>query len=168
MHASTYQIRRAKHGDEQAIHEVHMYSIMNVCIKEHGKEEVTGWGQRPFDEKKWSNAIDKHCVWVVEETNTTAIKGMACLIIKNEEKRCAELAALYFHPEIMGMGLGRKIMGIMTKICKENAINTIKMDSSLTALGFYKKMGFKETGPLVKEEIGGSMVSGIPMQLKIL
>ncbi len=163
MHATNYQIRKAKRGDEQAIHDVHMYSIMNVCIHEHGKEEVAGWGQRPFDQQKWANAIDKHCVWVVEDQVMDAIKGMACLIL-NKEESYANLAALYFHPDIIGMGFGREMMEIMTKVCKESLINTIKMDSSLTALGFYKKMGFKEMGPLVKEEIGGSMVSGIPMQ----
>lgn len=167
MNTSAYHIRRAKHGDEQAIHDVHMYSIMNVCIHEHGYEEVVGWGQRPFDQKKWANAIDTHYVWVVEDQVMNTIKGMACLIL-NKKESYADLAALYFHPDIIGMGFGRKMMEMMTKVCRDNFINSIKMDSSLTALGFYKKMGFKETGPLVREEIGGSMVSGIPMQLKIL
>ncbi|MCI5071660.1 GNAT family N-acetyltransferase [bacterium] len=166
MHAANYQIRKAKHGDEQAIHDVHMYSIMNVCIHAHGKEEVAGWGQRPFDYKKWSNAIDKHWVWVVEDQITRDIKGIGCLILNKKEK-CADLAALYFHPDIIGMGFGKKMIAAMLQISKENRINAIKLDSSLTALGFYKKMGFEQTGPRVKEEIGGSMVSGIPMQLKI-
>jgi hypothetical protein len=44
------QIREAKPGDESLIHEAHMRSIREVCIKDHGEEEIHGWGgsSRPF------------------------------------------------------------------------------------------------------------------------
>jgi hypothetical protein len=37
-------IRKAKVGDESGIHEAHMRSIREICVKDHGEEEIKGWG----------------------------------------------------------------------------------------------------------------------------
>ena len=41
-------IRLARPGEEAQIHEAHMRSIREICIKDHGEEEVRGWGNRPL------------------------------------------------------------------------------------------------------------------------
>jgi len=40
------KIRPARSGDEPAIHEAHMRSVREVCVKDHGEEEIRGWGNR--------------------------------------------------------------------------------------------------------------------------
>jgi hypothetical protein len=46
MVQSTPIIRKAVPGEEQEIHKVHMRSIREVCVKDHGEEEIKGWGNR--------------------------------------------------------------------------------------------------------------------------
>lgn len=43
-------IRRAKIEDARAIHEAHMESIREVCVRDHGHEEIKGWGFREFND----------------------------------------------------------------------------------------------------------------------
>ena len=67
-------IRKARPGDEPAIHEAHMRSIREVCIKDHGKDEVKGWGNRTLGDR-WTVAVRDSDVWVIEGGGE--IRGMA-------------------------------------------------------------------------------------------
>jgi hypothetical protein len=56
-------IRLARPGDEAAVHAAHMRSIREVCVKDHGEEEIRGWGFRDLG-NRWVDAILRKEVWV--------------------------------------------------------------------------------------------------------
>ena len=62
-------IRKALPGEEKEIHEAHMRSIREVCVRDHGVEEIKGWGNRPL-ENRWVDAIKTELVWVIEFNKT--------------------------------------------------------------------------------------------------
>jgi len=106
FHMKDAVIRNARPGDESGIHEAHMRSIREVCIKDHGTEEVKGWGYRPLG-NRWVDAIKDEKVWVVEKDG--AIYGHAYLRFSNENgKPRAYIHGLYLAPEIVHQGFGRK------------------------------------------------------------
>jgi hypothetical protein len=74
-------IREARPGDEAGIHEAAMRSIREICVKDHGEEEVRGWGNRPLG-NRWIGAILEGYVWVVEFENT--IHGHGYITITEE------------------------------------------------------------------------------------
>ena len=158
-------IREAKPGDEAAIHEAHMRSIREICIKDHGKDEIRGWGYRQLDDR-WSEPISHGGIWVVEFYNRVNGVGFIRILNKNNETT-AHLHALYLTPEVVGKGMALKLANLMLDMAKSKGAVKITLESSITAREFYKKLGFVDSEPMKKVDIGGYPVTCFPMILKI-
>ncbi|MGZ3775051.1 MAG: GNAT family N-acetyltransferase [Pseudobdellovibrionaceae bacterium] len=159
-------IRRAKLEDAKAIHEAHMLSIQTICSKQHSPEEIRAWGERPFKEDQRIEAIQNQHVWVVELNEK--IEGYGHLrIYEKDGSKLAHIMGLYFTPKAIGMKFGRVLFEMMLNVAKENCATKLSLDSTLTAHGFYKKMGFKEDGGLITVEIAGTPIRCIPMSMKL-
>ncbi len=156
-------IRPARLGEEEAIHNAHMRSIREVCVKDHGKEEIKGWGFRPVGDR-WTESIKSGLVWVVEKEGS--VKGVAGLSI-DKEAHSACIQALYLTPEALGEGLGKELAEIMIAKATEEGAKIIHLDSSITAHSFYQKLGFEDEGPRKKVNIGGHPVTCFPMQKRL-
>lgn len=154
-------IRRAVPGEEEAIHNAHMRSIREVCVKDHGEEEIKGWGYRPLGDR-WIEAIKNDFVLVVEYRNEIYGVGHIKPVEKNDE-RYAYLYALYFTPDVIGLGLAKEMLEIFFENVRSWGIDVIKLDSTITAYSFYKKYGFQDNGEMQKVEIGGYPVTCYPM-----
>lgn len=159
-------IRRAHPEDAKGIHEAHMRSSQQVCSNDHTSEEIRAWRGRPYCEERRLNAIKNHFVWVVEEQE--AIHGFGHFLIeeKNGIKR-GHLMGLYLTPEIKGRGLGYEITQLMLREAEQNKLTSILLESTLTAHGFYKRIGFIDLGPQATVEIAGVDVRCFPMELKL-
>lgn len=138
-----------------------MRSIREVCLKDHGAEEIRGWGYRELG-NRWVDAIQKGYVWVVEQAG--AIRGVGYLKIDGAR---AILHALYLTPEVLGQGLGLRLINLIVEKAKERGAATLVLDSTITAREFYLRCGFTETGPKKREEVGGSLVTCFPMERRI-
>ncbi len=154
-------IRKAILCDREAIHVAHMRSIREICIKDHGSEEIKGWGYRELGDR-WIEGITKNLVWVVELNEV--VQGLAAITFDPKDGH-GHIQALYLTPDVVNMGVGRAFMEAMLDCAKEKGVDLISLDSTLTAYEFYKKFGFKDNGPRTKRPIGGSPVTSIPMQL---
>jgi GNAT superfamily N-acetyltransferase len=157
-------IRSARSGEEAAIHEAHMRSIREVCVKDHGESEIRGWGNRPLG-NRWVDAIKTGYVWVIESSGN--IYGHAYIRIFDENgNKKAHIHGLYLTPEVLGIGLGVKLAHLMLDAAKKNNVSLVTLESTLTAHEFYKKLGFADTGPMNKMEIAGDSVRYYPMDLR--
>jgi GNAT superfamily N-acetyltransferase len=155
------QIRRAKSGDEPAIHEAHMRSIREICVKDHGEKEISGWGHRPLGDR-WTEAINQWCVWVVEWEGS--IYGHACLRLSGPDEAIrARILGLYLTPEVLHQGFGFSLANLMLEEARRAGAKSVTLDSSITAHDFYRRLGFVDAGPVKHEEIGGSFVTAFPM-----
>jgi 8-oxo-dGTP pyrophosphatase MutT (NUDIX family)/GNAT superfamily N-acetyltransferase len=163
--AADIKIRIAVPGDEPAIHSAHMRSIREVCVKDHGQEEIRGWGYRPL-ENRWIEPIKSGIVWVVERLDE--IQGVGYLrIIEKDEQSHAYLHALYLTPDVIGQGLGYQLATMMLDTAKNLCASSIRLDSSITAKNFYKRIGFTEAGDMRQLEIGGYPVTTFPMEMDL-
>lgn len=154
-------IRKAMRGDEASIHEAHMRSIREICVLDHGEEEVKGWGNRPLG-NRWITEIEKGHVWVLEINGVT--EGVGYIHISDSlNGKIGYISHLYLTAAVAGKGYGAKLMNLMLDAAREARVNVITLESSLTALNFYKKYGFKESGPMMKVELGPSLVRAFPM-----
>ncbi len=162
-----FTIRPARPGDEAAIHAAHMRSICEICVKDHGPDEVRGWGNRPLG-NRWVDNIKNWHVWVVESGD--GIFGHACLRLYTDEETGeprAHIHGLYLTPECLGQGFGLKLASLMIGTARNAGMHRITLEASLTGHGFYKRLGFAETGPLSWQEIGGYPVRYYPMALDL-
>lgn len=150
-------IRKAQIGEDEAIHSAHMRSIREVCVHDHGEDEIKGWGYRECG-SRWTHAIQNGLVWVVEHEGQ--IEGVACLKFGDVK---AYVLSLYLTPVVLGQGYGRKLMTLMLDISRERGVTQVELESSLTAHQFYLRTGFIDSGPLRRIMINGYLVSAIPM-----
>jgi GNAT superfamily N-acetyltransferase len=160
-----FVIREARPGDESGMHEAHMRSIREVCVRDHGDEEVKGWGNRPLGER-WQKQVREGGSWVVEFGGQ--IVGVAYIrVAKAEPEVHAHIEAPYLAPEAIGKGIGRTLLEIMLDFARNAGAKELTLESTLTAHGFYKSFGFVDTGPLRLKEVGGSQVRSYAMRLAL-
>lgn len=158
-------IRRAEEKDMEGIHNAHMRSIREICVKDHGEKEISGWGYREFS-NKWGNSIRDHYVWVVELNNE--IHGHAFIrVFEKDSEKHAYIHGLYLTPEVVGIGIGKKLINLMLEAARNEKVKIIKLESTITAHDFYKSSGFKDVGPMEMHNIGGENVSCFPMSLNL-
>ena len=160
-------VRRAKLRDQVGIHDSHMRSIREICVHDHGEEEIKGWGYREVrSHQQWEQTLSntKKYIWVVEHENK--IEGH-CFISLVPEDAKADIHCLYLTPVVYKKGFGAILMEHMLEVAKENNIKKIFLQSTITAHSFYKKYGFEDAGPMQKVEIGGYPVRALPMKLEL-
>lgn len=157
-------IRLAVPGDELGIHTAHMRSIQEVCVKDHGEEEIRGWGFRELG-TRWVDPIQKKDVWVIESAGI--IQGFGYIRIWQEDQNTkAYLHALYLTPEILGKKFGSRLITLMLDRAKARGARVVELDSSISAYKFYKSFGFTDAGSVKKVDIGGYPVTAHPMRLE--
>lgn len=155
-------IRQARPGEELALHAAHMRSINEVCIKDHGPEETRGWGGRQPNDK-WTKAIERGQAWVIEHEGQ--VRGVGYLGMVSAER--ARIFALYLTPEVIGQGLGARLARTLLDQARAAGAKEVLLESSITAHEFYRRLGFVDQGPMITQEIGGSLVRGYPMRLAL-
>ena len=158
-------VRVAVPGEEAAIHDAHMRSIREICVKDHGLEEVRGWGYRPL-ENRWVAQIRTGYVWIVEYKG--AIHGVGNIRMYSEEdKQQSYLNALYLTPDVQGKGVGSVLITLMIETAKDLQASTIFLDSTITGKRFYERNGFVDCGSMKKVDIGGYPVTCFPMRMDL-
>ncbi len=157
-------VRRARVEDARQIHDAHMRSIREVCAKDYSTEEVSAWGGRNYNEQHRKNAIKNHLVWVVEDFGV--VKGYGHLV-PDVKTKTANLWGFYLVPEVIGRGHGQEIFLLMLAEANVMGMTKIELESSITALSFYRRLGFRETGPQKKVLINGVGIRCFPMELQL-
>jgi len=143
-----------------------MRSIREICVKDHGEEEIKGWGFRELG-NRWIRVIMEEFIWVVE--SGTHIYGFAYIrMFESDGKPHAHLHGLYLTPESAGHGIAKKMMKLMLDEARAHGAHAVTLESSITAHGFYKRHGFIDLGPMLKVEINGYPVSCYPMELQLI
>lgn len=164
MSTSEPIIRLAELRDREGLHAAHMRSIREICVRDHGLEEIKGWGYRELGER-WVEGIDKGFVWVVELRGR--IEGVGAIAVRPDQK-IGHIHAMYLTPEVVGTGLGRRLMTTVLDRLGALGVDTVTLDSTITAHEFYKKFGFEDCGPARQSPIGGSLVTSFPMRLVLV
>lgn len=156
-----YTIKRAVHHNAKGIIEAHRRSIREVCSKDYNTEQIAAWSGRDFREDRWCQTMDRDFVWVVTDT-TEKIFGFGHLKIRENSE--AEIAGLYFVPELIGVGLGKNLVRIMFDVCGSKAISKVVLSATKTAQSFYQSCGFVQIGGTSSIQIGGQIIECLNME----
>lgn len=154
-------IRRARKEDATGIIGAHRRSIREVCSRDYTPEQIAAWSGRDFQEVRWHETMDRDIVWVVADASDN-IYGFGHLKLITES---AELMGLYFVPEAIGRGFGKKMIELMRKECDLKKIKTISLTGTKTAKKFYEVAGFAQVGPMKEVSIGGIPIGVFQMQM---
>jgi GNAT superfamily N-acetyltransferase len=100
-------------------------------------------------------ALSGHAgVWVYEEEGL--VQGVVCI-------DRTTIQALFVAPDRQGRGVGRMLLGVAEAAARRRGVAELQVPASLTALGFYERMGFRSLGP--GRSAGGVLIERMAKEL---
>jgi GNAT superfamily N-acetyltransferase len=66
--------------------------------------------------------------------------------------------SVFVNPAYHGKGVGQKLMGYIERVAKKRGIDRLKLPSSLTAVSFYEKLGYKKIKKVFNKSTGYAII----------
>ena len=131
----TFIIRPAMLEDVEAIFHVHQSSVKNLCIQQYSAEQIAFWldGRSP---EMYVPAISKGSLWVAERNH----------ILGFLEIDGSEISKLFVSSDNAFSGVGRKLLNVALDYIVSNGSEKAYLESTVTAVPFYEKHGFRVVG----------------------
>ncbi|MGB0454329.1 MAG: GNAT family N-acetyltransferase [Bacteriovoracaceae bacterium] len=151
-------IRKASEEDFSEVLEVHKNSIREVASKDHNQAQVSAWSDH-LKVDGFLNAKGNG------EDFFVAVEGHK--IIGFSSIKEDKIMAIYVAKIGIGKGVGVKLYYTLEKQAKKRGYSQLSLTSSLTARGFYKKLGFIETEEIAHRFKAGAVVRAFRTVKKI-
>jgi len=132
-------IRSFCEEDAQGLLEAHYSAVHEIASKDYSKEICNSWS--PLVNKERINSFlnqDKSEVIQIVAENQNKILGFAEYSPKNNQ-----LWACYVHSNYNGKGVAKRLINYIHKDAIKREVKFLEMDSSITAMPFYQKMGYE-------------------------
>lgn len=148
-------IRKAREDDEKAVRKIHKAAIEAGSKAYYRPEQIRVWatsrGDLPFGE------ILKQTVFLVLE-----LEGKVVAFCSMDLRKSA-IVALFVSPLYKGRGFGTRLLNEQEKIGRENGLTQLSIDSSLNAVYFYQKRGYRRGADIIHTEPDGTQIECIRM-----
>lgn len=73
-------------------------------------------------------------------------KMLGCCLLTRIDKDCVRLRQMAVQNNLQGKGIGAAMLNFAENIARDAGYKKITMHARLTAIGFYKKIGYKTAG----------------------
>ena len=135
-------VRKYKESDAPDLANIYYNTIHTVNTRDYTEEQVNAWAPSDSlqDYSGWQTKLDKIKPFVAEIDST--IVGFA------EFEPNGHIDCFYVHNEYQGAGVGSSLIQAIFEMAKQDNINRIYAEVSITAKPFFKAKGFK----VVKEQ----------------
>lgn len=137
------QARRAKPDDAEAL------TVLAHQSKQH-------WGYSDEFMALWRSELTLRPAFI--ETNHVVVlendgRAVGVYALSFEDDEC-ELEHFWIHPDAMGQGLGREMLGCAIQRARSEGAHSIKIVSDPNAAGFYSRMGAVKVGQVASRPPG--------------
>jgi putative acetyltransferase len=131
-------IRGMRASDRDVVISLHKQSIFGLCRDHYNEQEMKAWTDRLTPELFDEGIKDENNIAIAAIDGTVMI-GYGFF---NVQKR--ELFALYVLPRFTNRGAGRLIMARLEDLAREKNLESLSLQATANAVGFYKKLGYQE------------------------
>jgi putative acetyltransferase len=130
-------LRRARPEDALKIRNVHVASIRALCAGEYTPEQIAAWtaGARP---ERYRRAMAEGEIIFVAERGPRIV-GFSAL-------EGDQVQAVYVHPQFARRGVGTLLLRAVEAEARDRGIVELRLSASLTAVPFYRSLGYRELG----------------------
>lgn len=135
-------IRRATQGDKEAVWRVHGSAIRGTCASHYSREVIEAWAGRLRPER-YAEAIGLYEFFVAEEGGVVVGFGE----LGQDD---GEIQGLYVSPDVAGRGVGRRLLSTLEERARAHGLESLRLTSSLNAVAFYERAGFKAVEELTQ------------------
>lgn len=127
-------IREAIFDDVLIMKELHDRAIMELCRNDYTIQQLVGWiNKSPIEKYYWR--LETQRIFIAEQTER--LFGFVRWYPKTNE-----LCSICVEPEFARQGIGSRLMKRAYEDAKDHNVDTLWLDSSLTAAPFYKTLGW--------------------------
>jgi len=153
-------IREAKQSDYNAMDFVFRASAKKLCAASYGSEVIEAWAGESWPERfiKGANDGNQQYVLLVDEV-------VVCFGSINIERKL--LVSLFVSPEFVGQGLGQIMINFLFDLAKSKGVEVLHLDSSLNAVNFYARNGFKEKARSKYKTQNGVIMESVQMECSL-
>lgn len=137
----SFEIRRARDTDRDAIWKVHIAAIRALCAGWYGEAEIDVWIAR-LTPDAYRGAILNRVMLVAEEGGD--VVGFGQLDVERRE-----IEAVYVQPGVVRRGIGAALLARLEELARIQGVGRLHLCASLNAQAFYAARGYK---PLGKEQ----------------
>src|SRR2546423_15674139 len=127
-------VRRATLDDADAICEVHIRSIRELCAKDYTAQQIDSWTRYKSPDNYRRGMMERGEVLFVAEIEEKIV-GFSSL-----EKD--EITSVYIAPEAAGRGAGRALVHAAEAHARDQGVRAIRLRSTITSIEFYQHMGY--------------------------
>lgn len=111
-------------------------------MSHYSQEVVRVWAER-LQPEKYAEAIGSNEFFVAEEDGV--VVGFGEL-----DQAGGEIAGLYVSPDVASRGVGQKLLWTLEERARACGLESLHLMSSLNAVSFYERAGFKSLGEMTK------------------
>ncbi len=135
------KIRPATIKDRQALWQVHTSAIRQTAKSHYTAEQIEAWAGRLIQEYYTPNPE----VFFVAAAGDGSIVGFGEMNLE-----AGEIEAVFVAPDCGRRGIGRCLMHFLEDLAVQRGLTELVLDASLNAVGFYERMGYRQTEPTIQ------------------
>ena len=148
-------VRTATSDDVDAACAAVRRSIAEICGPDYGHEEpvMSDWldNKTPDKFREWIESPDAFSV--------VAVSGAGDVVGFGRISRAGWVQMCYIVPEALHQGYGKALLQAMEQQAVQWGLNTVGLNSSITAKAFYERNGYRLTG---EPKMFGSTLGDFP------
>jgi ribosomal protein S18 acetylase RimI-like enzyme len=134
------QITKLQKNQLDTVVNIHKTCVSETNSKVYPKPVIQEW----LNQINANNIVEQlsNSEWIVAKTNDTLL-GFAQYSVED-----GYLYQINVLPDFQGQQLGKRLFEYIEKEFKDKGVDEIKLNSTLNAVPFYKKLGFTELEPI--------------------
>lgn len=150
-------LRSYKREDKRLMQQLFFETVHTVNARDYTREQLEVWAPLEPNRDTWAK-IDQQSCFVVEQ------QKLLVGFISMTESGFVDF--LYVHKDYQGKGIASALYKQIERLARKKGITEITAESSITAKGFFDKLGF-ETEAEVQKSIGGQELAHFNMRKKL-
>ena len=141
-------IRRFRLADAEVVSALICNTLLISNSGDYELEAVNNLA-RGFSPRAIRSMSRRRQIWVYEEDG----RVMATIAIEDET-----ISGFFVAPDRQGQGVGRRLMRFIEEKAREKGLQAIRLSASVTAVGFYEKLGYSASGDEGVDDACGRVV----------
>lgn len=133
------KIRRFAVEDAAQIARLFHETIREINRRDYSPQQVSAWAPDDLDFRNWATVCANRFTYVADAEGVIAGFG--------ELEPTGHIDCFYCHKNYQGCGVGRQIYQAIEAQARKLALETLWVESSITAKPFFERMGFAVVHP---------------------
>lgn len=127
-------LRPYRPADKRTLQQLFFDTVHTVNARDYAPEQLDAWAPIEPNREAWAR-LDVQFCFIVEYQKT--IVGFASL---SQE---GLIDFLFVHKDFQGRGIASTLLKQLERIARKKGLAQLSTEASITALGFFEKIGFK-------------------------